>query len=160
MEFSGTQTIAAPIEEVWAFLMDVNKVASCAPGFQSLEVLGEEHWKAVVAVGIGAVKAKFTLDVTRPEMQEPSHMIVKARGKAPGSAVDMSGDMNLTPLEDGQTRMDWTANVIVSGTIASVGARLLKGTAEKLTGQFFDCLRTKLQTPDTTEAANTPDTAG
>jgi carbon monoxide dehydrogenase subunit G len=47
MEFSGTQTIAAPIDKVWAFLMDVNNVASCAPGFQSLEVLGEEHWKAV-----------------------------------------------------------------------------------------------------------------
>jgi carbon monoxide dehydrogenase subunit G len=72
----------------------------------------------------------------------------------------MSGDMNLTSLEDGQTRMDWKADVIVSGTIASVGARLLKGTAEKLTGQFFTCLRTKLQTPGATEAANTPDTAG
>ncbi len=59
MEFSGTQTIAAPIETVWAFLLDVNKVAACAPGFQSLEVLGEEHWKAIVAVGIGPVKAKF-----------------------------------------------------------------------------------------------------
>ena len=69
MEFSGTQTISAPIEKVWAFLMDVNNVASCAPGFQSLEVLGEEHWKAVIAVGVGAVKAKFTMDVTRDEMQ-------------------------------------------------------------------------------------------
>src|SRR6266436_7236042 len=148
MEFSGTQTIAAPIENVWAFLLDVNNVASCAPGFQSLEVLEEEHWKAVVAVGVGAVKARFTLDVTRPEKEEPTHMIVKARGKAPGSAVDMIGDMHLTSLDSDQTRMDWTANVVVSGTIASVGARLLQGTAERLTGQFFDCLRTTLQTLD------------
>jgi uncharacterized protein len=37
----------------------------------------------------------------------------------------------------------------VSGTIASVGARLLQGTAERLTGQFFDCLKTKLQASDT-----------
>src|SRR5205814_5993526 len=81
MEFSGTQSIAAPIEKVWAFLMDVNNVASCAPGFQSLEVLGEENWKAVVAVGVGAVKAKFTMDVTRDEMQEPEHMLIKGRGK-------------------------------------------------------------------------------
>ena len=149
MEFSGTQTIAAPIETVWAFLMDVNKVAACAPGFQSLEVLGDEHWKAVVSVGIGAVKAKFTLDVTRPEMEEPTHMVVKGRGKAPGSAVEMSGDMVLTSLNDAETRMDWKATVVVSGTIASVGARLLQGTAERLTGQFFACLKTTLQAPNT-----------
>lgn len=145
MEFSGTQTIAAPISKVWAYLLDVNKVAACAPGFQSLEELGSEHWKAVVGVGVGAVKAKFTLDVTRPEMQEPEHMVVKGRGKAPGSAVDLSGDMHLTSVDESQTRMDWQATVVVSGTIASVGARLMQGTAEKLTGQFFDCLKSRLQ---------------
>ena len=148
MEFSGTQTIAAPIEKVWTFLLDVNNVAACAPGFQSLEVLGEEHWKAVISVGVGPVKAKFTMDVTRPEMREPELMIVKGRGKAPGSAVELSGEMNLKSVDTSQTQMDWKATVVVSGTIASVGARLMQGTAEKLTGQFFDCLKTKLQTPD------------
>jgi carbon monoxide dehydrogenase subunit G len=148
MDFSGSQTIAAPIEKVWAYLVDVNKVAACAPGFQSLEVLGDEHWKAVISVGVGPVKAKFTMDVTRPEMQEPDLMVVKARGKAPGSAVEMEGRMNLSSVDADQTKMDWTAHVVVSGTIASVGARLLSGTAEKLTGQFFACLKQKLQTPD------------
>ncbi|QBD82707.1 carbon monoxide dehydrogenase [Ktedonosporobacter rubrisoli] len=146
MDFSGTQTIAAPIDKVWTYLLDVNNVAACAPGFQSLEVLGDEHWKAVIAVGVGPVKAKFTLDVTRPEMNEPELMVVKGRGKAPGSAVELSGRMNLSSVEDEQTRMDWSAHVVVSGTIASVGARLLSGTAEKLTGQFFECLKEKLQT--------------
>lgn len=145
MEFSGSQTIGVPIDKVWAYLADVNNVAACAPGFQSMEDLGDEHWKAVVSAGVGAVKAKFTLDVTRTEMREPELMVVKARGKAPGSAVDMSGEMHLAPEGESQTRMDWKANVVVSGTIASVGARLLQGTAEKLTGQFFDCLKTKLQ---------------
>jgi carbon monoxide dehydrogenase subunit G len=154
MEFTGTQTVAAPIEKVWAFLLDVNNVAACAPGFQSLEVLEDEHWKAVVGVGIGSVKFKFTMDVTRPEMQPPDRMIVKARGKAPGSAVDMQGNMHLTSLDDQQTQMDWTATVIVSGTIASVGARLLTGTVQRLTGQFFDCLKAKLQAPDTAKAAS------
>lgn len=148
MEFSGTQKLDAPAKRVWAFLMDVNNVAECAPGFQSLEVLGEEHWKAIVSVGVGPVKAKFTLDVTRPEMKEPEHMVVKGRGKAPGSAVDLSGDMHLTALSENETQMDWKANVVVSGTIASVGARLLNGTAERLTGQFFDNLQKKLQAWD------------
>jgi carbon monoxide dehydrogenase subunit G len=150
MEFSGTQKIAVPIEKVWTFLLDVNNVAGCAPGFQSLEVLGDEHWKAVVSVGVGPVKAKFTMDVTRPEMHEPDLMIVKGRGKAPGSAVEMSGTMNLVSEGPEETRMDWSATVTVSGTLASIGARLMNSTAEKLTGQFFDCLKTKLQSSSVT----------
>lgn len=145
MEFSGTQTIDVPIQKVWTYLLDVNKVAECAPGFQSLEEVGTEHWKAVISIGIGPVKAKFNLDVTRPEMHEPDKMVVKGRGKAPGSAVELAGTMNLSSVDDTQSRMDWSANVVVSGTLASVGARLMNSTAEKLTEQFFSCLRTKLQ---------------
>jgi uncharacterized protein len=147
MEFSGSQTINVPIEKVWVFLMDVNNVAGCAPGFQSLEVLGEEHWKAVVGVSIGAVKANFTLDVTRPVIEEPEHMLVKGRGKAPGNAVELSGDMHLRSLGEDKTQMDWQAVVVVSGTLASVGARLMSGAAERLTNQFFACLQEKLQRP-------------
>jgi carbon monoxide dehydrogenase subunit G len=145
MEFSGTQTIAVPIAEVWAFLSDVNKVALCAPGFQSLEELGPEHWKAIVSIGVGPVKAKFQLDVTRPEMREPELMVVKARGKAPGSAVELQGDMHLSAVSENETQMDWHANVMIGGTLASVGARLMNSTAEKLTEQFFACLKSKLQ---------------
>jgi uncharacterized protein len=154
MDFSGKQTIAAPVDKVWAYLMDVNKVAACAPGFQSLEELGTEHWKAVLGVKAGPVNAKFTLDVTRPEMQEPELMVVKARGKAPGSAVELSGRMNLIVVDAEHTEMDWSAEVAVSGTIASIGARLLNGTAEKLTNQFFACLKSKLQTADTAEGTD------
>jgi carbon monoxide dehydrogenase subunit G len=152
MDFSGSETIAAPINKVWAYLLDVHNVAACTPGFQSLEELGEEHWKAVVSEGVGPVKAKFTLDVTRPEKHEPDLMVVQAHGKAPGSTVDLSGKMNLSAIDPQHTRMDWTAQVTVSGTIASVGARLLQSTEEKLTRQFFDCLKAKLQTAETAGA--------
>lgn len=145
--------MAASVQKVWTFLMDVQNVARCAPGFQSLEVLGEEHWKAVVAVGVGPVKAKFTLDVTRPELEEPKRMVVKGRGRAPGSGVEMTGEMLLTSLDEEHTQMDWRASVVVSGTIASVGARFLRSTAERLTAQFFDCLKDKLQPPETSKGA-------
>jgi carbon monoxide dehydrogenase subunit G len=153
MEFSGTQTIAVPLEKVWTYLFDVRKVAACAPGFQSLEELGPEHWKALIAIGIGPVKAKFTMDVTRPVLEEPSLMVVKARGKAPGSAVELEGEMRLMVVDEAQTSMNWVAHVVVSGTIASVGARLMNSTAERLTEQFFTCLKSGLQAPDEPNSA-------
>ncbi|GAC1399453.1 MAG: CoxG family protein [Ktedonobacteraceae bacterium] len=151
MEFSGTQTIGVPIETVWTYLLDVNKVAACAPGFKSLEAVGDEHWKAVISIGIGPVKAKFNLDVTRPEMQEPERMVVKGRGKAPGSAVELAGTMKLASVSPNETSMDWNANVVVSGSLASVGARLMSSTAEKLTEQFFTCLKSNLMTANAAE---------
>src|SRR5260221_13587209 len=81
MDFSGTQTIAVPIEKVWVFLMDVNKVAACAPGFQSLEVLGEEHWKAAGALGVGGGKNKSKRGVTRTGKGKNGKIEKEGRGK-------------------------------------------------------------------------------
>lgn len=149
MHFEGQQTINVPIETVWSYFMNPNQVAECAPGFKSMETLGPDHFKPTLAVGIGAVKATFTLDVTLVDKQEPAHIGMQARGVAAGSAVDMRSAMDLAAASDTATTMNWTADVNVSGTIASVGARLLEGTANKLTARFFDCLRQKLETPST-----------
>lgn len=145
MHFTGQQSIKSPIETVWAFFMDPNKVAECAPGFKSMEILSPDHFKPTLAVGVGAVKATFTLDVYLVDLQQPSHAGMTGRGSAVGSAVDMKAGLDLKPENDTVTHMDWTADVNVSGTLASMGSRLLEGTAQKLTARFFDCLRQKLE---------------
>jgi uncharacterized protein len=43
------------------------------------------------------------------------------------------------------TIMDWAAEVNISGTLASVGARLIEGTANKLIAQAFACMKAKLE---------------
>ena len=37
--------------------------------------------------------------------------------------------------------MDWEADVNIAGTLASVGARMIEGTANKMIGQTFDCMQ-------------------
>lgn len=145
MEFSGIQTISVPIEKVWAYLADMKKVAACGPGFQSLEELGPERWKALVAVRIGPIKAKFIMYVTRPVLQKPNLLVVKARGKAPGSAMQLEGRMHLAVVDKAQTSMNWSAQVAVSGMLASIGAPLISNMAEKITREFFACLISHLQ---------------
>jgi carbon monoxide dehydrogenase subunit G len=53
--------------------------------------------------------------------------------------------MVLTGLPPGPTTMRWSADVSIMGTIASVGSRLIEGTADRLINQAFDCMRAKLE---------------
>jgi uncharacterized protein len=145
MHFEGQQQINAPVTKVWAFVTDPNKVAECAPGFKSMEILGPDHFKPTLAVGVGPVRATFTLDVRLVDVQEPTHAGMEGRGTAAGSSVNMKAAMDLTAQSDTVTTMVWTADVNVSGTLASVGARLMESTANKLTTQFFDCFRQKIE---------------
>jgi carbon monoxide dehydrogenase subunit G len=41
--------------------------------------------------------------------------------------------------------MDWSADVALAGSLASLGARLIEGTANKMINQTFDCMRTRLE---------------
>ena len=145
MQFSGTVQIAAPRDKVWAFLMDPNQVGSCGPGVESIDVIDEDHFKAKAKVGVGFISAKFVVDMTVAERREPELAVLKAHGQAPGSAVDATANMQLSGPDEGPTTMDWSADVAIAGTIASVGARLIEGTANKMIGQTFDCIRAKLE---------------
>jgi carbon monoxide dehydrogenase subunit G len=62
---------------------------------------------------------------------------MRVRGKAPGSALDVVSSMRIEDAGPAGSRLNWSATSEVSGTVASVGARLMEGTARKLTEQFW-----------------------
>lgn len=145
MRFEGSVEIAAPRDRVWAFVTDPNQVGQCGPGVESIEVVDDTHFKATAKVGIGFISAKFKVDMEFASLTAPDEALIKAHGQAPGSAVDADASMRLSDGADGGTRMDWSADVNIAGTLASVGARLIEGTANKMIGQTFDCMKSKLE---------------
>lgn len=145
MKFSGTVEIAAPRERVWAFVIDPNRVGQCGPGVESIEVIDATHFKATAKVGVGFISARFVVNMEMAEQAPPDRAVIKAHGQAPGSAVDATAQMTLSDGPSGGTRMDWSADVIISGSLASLGARLIEGTANKMIGQTFDCMKSKLE---------------
>ena len=146
MKFAGTVEIAAPRDMVWAFVIDPNQVGQCGPGVESIEVIDETHFKATAKVGIGFIRARFVVNMEMAELSAPDRAVIKAHGQAPGSAVDATAHMSLSDGADGGTRMDWDADVAISGSLASLGARLIEGTANKMIGQTFECMKSKLET--------------
>jgi uncharacterized protein len=145
MHFEGTVEIAAPRDRVWSFVMDPNQVGQCGPGVESIEVVDDTHFKATAKVGIGFISARFVVNMEFVDVSAPDAATIKAHGQAPGSAVDATAQMRLSDGAAGGTTMDWSADVTISGTLASVGARMIEGTADKMIGQTFDCMKSKLE---------------
>lgn len=146
MHVEGTVTIDAPRQQVWAFLTDPDEVGKCAPGLESMEILEpDERFRAVVSVGFGSMKARFTADVEWVELDEPERAKMKAHGTAPGSTADATSEMKLAENAAGGTDLDWTADITIQGTIASLASRLMGSMTQRLTGEFFDCVKKNIE---------------
>jgi uncharacterized protein len=146
MRFEGKVNIRAPRMKVWDYLTDAEKVSRAAPGLEKLEVVEPgKKFRVVTAIGFGSIKARFTSDVEWTDLQPPDRAAMKAHGMAPGSAVDATSAMLLSDGEGGSTDLAWSADVIISGTIASLAARLMGGVTQKLTATFFDSVRKDIE---------------
>ena len=111
MQFSGTVEIAAPRDKVWEFVSDPMQMGLCGPGVEKVEQIDEDHFRATAKVSVGPVSARFTGDGEFTERVPPERAVGRARGKAPGSAVDGTAQMTLRDGDaEGTTVMDWTAD--------------------------------------------------
>ncbi len=137
LEFAGSPEISATREYVWSRLTDPDFVAASAPGVEKVEALDPTHFKVISGLGVGSVKVRFKLDVELFDVVENQSLKMRSRGKAPGSMVDVISSLQIADAAPGKVRLEWSATSEVSGTVASVGARLLEGTARKLTEEFW-----------------------
>ena len=145
MHFEGTVEIAAPRDRVWSFVTDPTQVGQCGPGVESVEAIDATHFRARAKVGIGFISAKFVADGEMGIVAPAEIAEVKIHGQAPGTAADATATMHLSDGGEGVTTLAWTADVSISGTLASVGARLIEGTANKMIAQTFACMKARLE---------------
>ena len=125
MLLKGDVTIRAPRKKVWDFLTDPNQIGQCVPGVEKIEMIEPlKKYHGVVLVGFGAVKARFSGDVDIMELEEPNFAKLKAHGTASGSAADATSEMRLSDGPDGSTIVNWTADVVVGGQLASLASFL------------------------------------
>ncbi len=146
MNLEGDVNINAARADVWNFLTDPHKVSSCAPGFESLEIIEPDKvFEAVATVGFGAVKTKFKGRVTFVELDPPNRAVLKAAGTATGSVVEVTSVMELQEGLNGSTDLHWSADVAIFGTIANLATRMMGGLTKKLSGEFFNCVKSQIE---------------
>jgi uncharacterized protein len=149
MLLKGDVTIQAPRKKVWDFLTDPNQIGQCVPGIEKIETIEDmKRYHGVVSVGLGSVKARFSGEVDILELDEPNRAKLKAHGTATGSAADAISEMSLSDGPDNSTLVHWTADINVSGQLASLASRLMTPVSQKLAVIFYDEVRKRIETAD------------
>lgn len=150
---TGDTFVPADPQEVWNTLLDPEALASVIPGCHKLDLVGENSYQADVSLGVGPVRGRFKANVALTEMVEPEKATLSGGLIGPLGASQGSGHVSLSAAEGG-TKVTYDYAIELTGTVASVGGRLLKGAAKALVNQFFQRLGAQVGgTPDTGEAS-------
>ncbi len=152
MQIDNEFTVAAPIDRVWAYLLDVERVAPCMPGAELTEVVDDRTWKGKTSIKVGPVALSFAGTVVMQERDDAAHRValkaqgMEQRGKGAASASVVSR------LEEvaGGTKVTMQADLTVSGAVAQYGRGMIQDISQRLTGEFAACLERNI----TAEAAS------
>jgi carbon monoxide dehydrogenase subunit G len=154
-EFRAT----APVEELWAFLLDVERIAPCMPGAELTETVDDRTWKGRVSMKFGPVAMTFGGTVVLQDRDDAAHRVVlSAKGmeqKGKGAA-NASVTSWLEPAADGTSVVKMRADISLTGAAAQLSRGLLPEVSKKLTQQFADCLEQTLAADAPSRLPSTP----
>ncbi len=140
---AGEAFVKSPPGEVWAALLDPEKLASVIPGCHALERVDENDYRAEVSIGAGPVKGRFKANVRLSDLDPPNAATLTGALTGMLGLSEGSGRLMLAP-KDGGTALSYDYRIEVSGTVAAVGGRMLEGAARALVRQFFERFATVL----------------
>lgn len=137
---SGSAHVSAPVEQVWAALLDAKLLGSIIPGCHNLEQVSPTHFRADVTLGVGPVKGLYRAEVKLADLVE--HTSATLSGSAIGAlgSAQGSGLVRLAADPAGGTVISYDYDAQVGGKAASIGGRLLDGAARVVIRQFFEAL--------------------
>jgi carbon monoxide dehydrogenase subunit G len=146
MQITNEFDVDQPIGSVWEFFGDIPAVASCLPGTNLTEDLGDDHYGGEVLIGLGPVKLDFDGEAKILERNEADKTIrVDASGadkKGRGQAA-MLLDAALESTGSG-TRVNVAMDLNISGAAAQYGRGLVSDVTSVLLDDFATNVQNRL----------------
>jgi carbon monoxide dehydrogenase subunit G len=148
MQLEHQLSVAAPIDVVWAALLDPKRVAPCMPG-ASLTGVDGDSFTGTIKVKVGPISLLYKGTGTFTEHDEQARRVVLK-----GAAKDTRGNgtVNATitiTLSDEGDRTTGTAatDLSITGRPAQFGRGMIADVGGKIIEQFTACLSDKLAAP-------------
>ncbi|WP_158970406.1 CoxG family protein [Chachezhania sediminis] len=139
MKIEGRFDVNAPRAEVWDKVRDPAVMAQCIPGCEDIEEQGDDAYRAVVAVKVGPIKARFNLLVEVLEELPPHTVISRTSGDEGTRASVVTSENRLTLTETATgTQVDYMADVSVTGRLGKFGLGIFRKKADQMAATFVD----------------------
>jgi uncharacterized protein len=154
-------TVPVPVEEAWAVLLDLPRIAPCMPGATVTGVDGET-FTGTVKVKLGPIMLTYQGQGRFLERDEAARrMVVEARGKDVRAAGTAAATVTAV-LSDagGTTTVDVATDLTVTGRPAQFGRGMISEVSAKLLKQFADCLADTLGKSEPASGAGPAPAAG
>ncbi|MCI4343626.1 MAG: carbon monoxide dehydrogenase subunit G [Thermoplasmata archaeon] len=129
---------------VWAFFRDPATLATCLEDPHEIHATDATHFEGTLTAGVAFIRGTFRLRGSYASETPPNQMQVTLQGSGMGSGVDAALTVSFAEGSEG-TGVHWTGEIKMSGTIATVGERLVKGTVDKKVTALFEAARVKLE---------------
>jgi len=141
VELTHDFQVSVPIEQAWAVLTDLERIAPCMPGAQLLEIEGDEY-RGVVKVKVGPITAQYRGTAKFVDLDASSHKaVLRAEGRDTRGQGAASATVTAT-LEESEsgTAVHIQTDLDISGKVAQFGRGVLGEVSEKILDQFVSQL--------------------
>ena len=147
--------VAEPVEKVWQFFDNIPQVATCLPGTELTENLGDNRYAGRVAVRMGPVRLQFagTADITERD-ESARRIVVHASGAEEKGRGQASMVVTATLARAGRgTRVDVSQDLQLSGAAAQYGRGMISDVTSVLMHDFAVNLQDRIERIERGESA-------
>jgi len=146
MKFENTFEVEAPIDEVYATLLDVERVAPCVPGAEVIEKSGDDAYTIAIKVRVGPISMTYRGNVEIVERDDANHRaVMRARARETRGQGTADARVDLSLVQDGPTtKGTMAADVQLAGRAAAMGRGVIQDVSAKIVSTFSSNLEAML----------------
>jgi uncharacterized protein len=158
MKLENEFTVPAPLEQAWAVLLDIERVAPCLPG-ATVEPGGPEgEYSGTMTIKLGPITSRYKGTVKIEQADEAARRaVMRAQAKDARGQGTAAATITSTMQETAEgTRVTVETDMRVTGPAAQFGRGVMQDVSAKLMRQFADCLAAEMSAPPAAEAPAPP----
>jgi carbon monoxide dehydrogenase subunit G len=139
VKISGSQTLVASPEKVYAMMQDPEVLARAIPGCEGLERIGENEYRMTMKMALAGFSGAFDGNVRITDQSPPQSFRLTVEGSGKLGSIKADALLKIAASGEG-TEVSYEGDAQVGGTMAAVGQRLIDGTAKMMIKRFFEKL--------------------